>query len=324
MFKEEIIELLNLIKNAESKERKEIIARNFEILSTSFYALEFSEREELKALYNGILYDMGLIASSSLSEEERLKRRNAAMNKPKFNETEEKIRQIFINIFGEEPYWLKSKKSRSKIPNLYKSGPAWDDNIYSGYLCAYDDRLTADYKLSGTFICLPNTLPAFYIYIGNYIYNGNLSQDIFLFMQKREGKDLESLELNHKAIEFLVEVQKSFAAKTPDVIYLSSYSDEVGDVLWMETGLGFKHLLSHTGRTSSGWSNIVSLSDEAINMLKSTSEFDLFQKEIEKRFIENGNPTTIAMLNELRSSFDNAFLISDAVKRSRTTNKEEN
>lgn len=324
MFKEEIIELLNLIKNAESKERKEIIARNFEILSTSFYALEFSEREELKALYNGILYDMGLIASSSLSEEERLKRRNAAMNKPKFNETEEKIRQIFINIFGEEPYWLKSKKSRSKIPNLYKSGPAWDDNIYSGYLCAYDDRLTADYKLSGTFICLPNTLPAFYIYIGNYIYNGNLSQDIFLFMQKREGKDLESLELNHKAIEFLVEVQKSFAAKTPDVIYLSSYSDEVGDVLWMETGLGFKHLLSHTGRTSSGWSNIVSLSDEAVNMLKSTSEFDLFQKEIEKRFIENGNPTTIAMLNELRSSFDNAFLISDAVKRSRTTNKEEN
>lgn len=324
MFKEEIIELLNLIKNAEGKERKEIIARNFEILSTSFYALEFSEREELKALYNGILYDMGLIASSSLSEEERLKRRNAAMNKPKFNETEEKIRQIFIRIFGIEPYWLKSKKSRSKIPNLYKSGPAWDDNIYSGYLCAYDDRLTADYKLSGTFICLPNTLPAFYIYIGNYIYNGNLSQDIFLFMQKREGKDLESLELNHKAIEFLVEVQKSFAAKTPDVIYLSSYSDEVGDVLWMETGLGFKHLLSHTGRTSSGWSNIVSLSDEAINMLKSTSEFDLFQKEIEKRFIENGNPTTIAMLNELRSSFDNAFLISDAVKRSRTTNKEEN
>ncbi len=307
MFKEEIIELLNLIKNTDGKDREEIIASNFELLSASFYALTYAEKKELITLYSGILYDMGLIASSNLSEEERLKRRNAAMNKPKFNETEEKIRQIFIRIFGIEPYWLKSKKSRSKIPDLYKSGPAWDDNIYSGYLCAYDDRLTADYKLSGTFICLPNTLPAFYIYIGNYIYNGNLSQDIFLFMQKKEGKDLESLELNHKAIEFLVEVQKSFAAKTPDVIYLSSYSDEVGDVLWMETGLGFKHLLSHTGRTSSGWSNIVSLSDEAINMLKSTSEFDLYQKEIEKRFIENGNPTTITMLNELRTSFDNAF-----------------
>lgn len=317
MTKEEIINILNFINNTSIKDRNILIDKYRERISKYFYALKLSERKELIALYNGILYDMGLIASSSLSEEERLKRRNAAMNKPKFNETEEKIRQIFIRIFGIEPYWLKSKKSRSKIPNLYISGPAWDDNIYSGYLCAYDDRLTADYKLSGTFICLPNTLPAFYIYIGNYIYNGNLSQDIFLFMQKREGKDLECLELNHKAIEFLVEVQKSFAAKTPDVIYLSSYSDEVGDVLWMETGLGFKHLLSHTGRTSSGWSNIVSLSDEAINMLKSTSEFDLFQKEIEKRFIENGNPTTIAMLNELRTSFDNAFKKENSPKRTR-------
>lgn len=317
MTKEELISLLELINNASKEKRPELIEKYSESITKYFWQLKIKDRKELIASYNGILYDMNAIKSAFLTPEEREKRRQAAMNKPKFTETEEKIRQIFIRIFGIEPYWLKSKKSRNRIPNLYISGPAWDDNIYSGYLCAYDDRLTADYKLSGAYICLPYTLPAFYIYIGNYIGNGEENCDIFLYMQKRVENDLESIELNNKGIEFLLEVQKSFAPRSPDVIYLSSYSDKVGDVLWMETGSNFSYLLSKTGRTTSGWSNIVSLSDEALNMLNSKFEFDfnLYQKEIEKRIIENGNPTTIAMLNELRESFDEAYKRDETIKR---------
>lgn len=301
MFKEEIIELLNLIKNAESKERKEIIARNFEILSTSFYALEFSEREELKALYNGILYDMGLIASSSLSEEERLKRRNAAMNKPKFNETEEKIRQIFINIFGEEPYWLKSKKAFAKFHNkgINITPPSYDCNICDNYLC---------YRPKGYSICRSSGLPYFYIYIGDE------KEDIFLYLQKAEETDLASIELNQKAIQFLLDIETNFASRTPDAIYLASTCDNpTSSFMWMETSDSFGILVSSTGRVTSGFSNIVSVNNDAINNIMVSKSY--LEEEILNRLVENGNPQTIQRLNETRTLFDEAFKKGKTSKR---------
>lgn len=305
MFKEEIIELLNLIKNTEGKDREEIIASNFEILSASFYALTYAERKELITLYSGILYDIGLITSRYLSDEERLKRRNAAMNKPKFTETEEKIRQIFINIFEEEPYWLKSKKSFSQFRNKGVNIilPHWDSNLGYGYL---------DYRPKGYSICLGSGLPYFYIYIGEG------EEDIFLYIEKKEETDLESIELNQKGINFLIEIQQAFASRTPDSIYISSYyNDEDSRLAWMVTSRDFEHLVYSTERITSGQSNIVSLSDTALKSTNLIYPLSNLEEEIKIRIIENGNPTTIAMLNELRTSFDNAFKKENSPKRTR-------
>jgi len=310
MFKEEIIELLNLIKNTEGKEQETIIASNFEILSASFYALKLTERKELIESYSGILYDLGLITSKYLSDEERLKRRNRAMNKPKFNETEEKIRQIFINIFGEEPYWLKSKKSFSQFRNkgINIMLPHWDSNLGSGYL---------DGKPKGYSICLGTGFPYFYIYIGED------EEDIFLYIEKKEETDLESIELNQKGINFLIEIQRTFASRTPDSIYVSSYyNDEDSRLAWMVTSRDCERLVYSTERITSGVSNIVSLSAEAYQS-KLIYPVSTLKEQVENRIIENGNPITIAMLNELRTSFDNVFNKEINPKRARVNPESE-
>jgi len=303
MFKEEIIELLNLIKNTEGKEQETIIASNFEILSASFYALKLTERKELIESYSGILYDLGLITSKYLSDEERLKGRNRAMNKPKFNETEEKIRQIFINIFGEEPYWLKSKKSFSQFRNkgLAMNLPHWDSNLSVGYL---------DARPKGYSICLSSGSPYFYIYIGEG------EEDIFLYMNKIEETDLKSAELNQKGIEFLTKIQETFATRTPDSIYISSfYDEEEGKVIWMVTSSDFEHLVYSTERITSGLSNIISISEEAFKSSKLIYPVSTLKEEVKTRIASNGNPKTIQMLNELRDLFDASFAKNKQAKR---------
>jgi len=303
MTKEEIIKILNLINSVNEEERNVLISKYQERVAAYFNTLRYPERKELIAIYNGILFDMGLIKSVFLSEEERAKRKKAAMNKPKFTEKEAKIREIFISIFNEEPYWLKSKKSFSQFRNkgLAMNLPHWDSNLSVGYL---------DARPKGYSICLSSGSPYFYIYIGEG------EEDIFLYMNKIEETDLKSAELNQKGIEFLTKIQETFATRTPDSIYISSfYDEEEGKVIWMVTSSDFEHLVYSTERITSGLSNIISISEEAFKSSKLIYPVSTLKEEVKTRIASNGNPKTIQMLNELRDLFDASFAKNKQAKR---------
>lgn len=301
MSKIELENILSLINEAPESERSKLIEDYYENVRNYFYAINIIERKELIASYSGILFDMGLIKSAHLSDEERAKRREAAMQRPKFNEIEEKIRTIFINIFGEEPYWLKSKKAFAKFRNkgINITPPSYDCNICDNYLC---------YRPKGYSICLTSGLPYFYIYIGEG------KEDIFLYLQKAEETDLASIELNQKAIQFLLDIETTFASRTPDAIYLaSSYDSPLSQFMWMETSDSYDILVSSTGRVTSGFSNIVSVNNDAVNYTMTSKKY--LEEEILNRLVENGNQETIQRLNETRTLFDEAFKKGKTSKR---------
>lgn len=297
MSKQELTALLEMISNASEEKREELISKYEDSITNYFYKIPRNERTDLIQNYNALLFDMGLITRFFLTPEEREKRRLAAQSKPKFSPTEETIRQIFMQIFNEEPYWLKGKKAFSKFRNqgISIAPPQFDSNLNEGYLSL---------KPKGYSICLASGLPYFYISIQEGV------EDIFLYLQKADEQDPGSIELNQKAIAFLVQIQKSFASRTPDTIYLSSYFDEEdATFLWTETSANFDNLIYFTDRITSGHSNIVSLSDGAIELLKQRNNYSYHQvKEmVEARFLQNGNPTTIQMINGLREQFDVTF-----------------
>lgn len=301
MSKIELENILSLINETPESERSKLIEDYYEIVRESYYAISIIERRELISKYSGILFDMGIIKSAHLSDEERAKRKEAAMQRPKFNETEEKIRNIFINIFGEEPYWLKSKKAFAKFHNkgINITPPSYDCNICDNYLC---------YRPKGYSICRSSGLPYFYIYIGDE------KEDIFLYLQKAEETDLASIELNQKAIQFLLDIETNFASRTPDAIYLASTCDNpTSSFMWMETSDSFGILVSSTGRVTSGFSNIVSVNNDAINNIMVSKSY--LEEEILNRLVENGNPQTIQRLNETRTLFDEAFKKGKTSKR---------
>lgn len=292
MSNEEIINLLSLIDKADDAQKETLLDRYTTDIANSFRRIPYTQREEIITMYNGLLFDMGIITRYKLTDEEREKRRQVAANKPKFSETEEIIRQIFMKIFNEEPYWLKSSKAFSRFSKkgIKLIPPQRDSNLEIGYL---------DCRSKGYSICLNSGLPFFYIYIGENI------EDVFLYMQKLEETDIESATLNNKALLFLIEIQKRFAKRTPDAIYVSSsYNNPNSSLVWMETSSSFYDLILSTERATSGNSNIVSLSDIAISSLQNNIFFHATQKSLEERFLQNGNDATIKTLNDIRSTFD--------------------
>ena len=296
MTKEEMNKVLEELETKSYEERKNLredykasIRENIYQL----YGMDPMNRMDLINRFSSVLYDIGMCTKKFLTPEDREKRKLVAMTARKYTCTEEIIMELFHKTFGEEMVWLKSKKAFSKFRNqgIKIFPPTRDSNLVEGYLWS---------RPQGYSICLKSGFPYFYIYIGEE------QKDIFLYLEKKEEIDSKSIEMNKKAIQFLADVQKSFASRTPDTIYLSSlpaYIEESGKIVWAETSSNPERLISYTDRITSGVANIVSLSDEMRKELEGKNILD----EVNERNKENGIPSTINELFEIRLLFDSAL-----------------
>lgn len=302
MTLKEITIILEKIKRTSSlDERYSLISDYWDPIRSSFFNLTPSEREELKKIYPNELVDFGILGRAHYTAEERERRKQAAKNRPKYTPTEEILMQIFHENFGTDLHWLKSRKALSKLRKngvniMHSEG---DSNIYEGH---HYIRRSIDSITVYTF-CFESGLPYFEIWLDNK------QEDIFFYLQKAEEISEENIALNKNAIKFLISVQKSFASRTPDTVYLSSFKnwDESGMFLWTETSKDPWYLLSYTDRITSGFANIVSISEatrlnSAGNILNINSV-----ARIEERNRMNGTSETTLELSKIRRGFDKAF-----------------
>ncbi len=299
MTLEEFTVLLEELESISFEDRKKLNEEYKETIRKNIWQLDKTDRSNLINRFSSVLYDVGAIGKGFLTPEDKEKRRLAAMNAPKYTHNEEIIMEIFQKTFNEDMVWLKSKKSFSKFRNkgIKIFPPTRDSNLVEGYLWL---------RQQGYSICLKSGFPYFYIYVDEK------KEDIFLYLEKKEEIDSKSIELNKKAIQFLTRIQEAFTNRTPDTIYLSSsYEDceENGKILWTETSINPERLISYTNRVTSGFSNIISLSDEMVHTLEEKKPSVLY--EVSERNKANGNSSTINMLFEIRTLFDEVLTKND-------------
>ncbi|MDE5538936.1 MAG: hypothetical protein K2J20_00415 [Bacilli bacterium] len=300
MTLEEITIILEKIKRTEDLgERFKLVNEYWDIFRSSYLNIHPSNWSELKRLYPNELCDFKLLGKAHYTEEERERRRQAAQNRPKYTPTEETIMQIFHENFSEDLHWLKSRKDLSKLrKNGINIMPSkGDSNICEGHHYIRQGMSTVY-----TFCCA-GRLPYFEIWLDDN------KEGIFLYLQKAAALTEENNSLNQKALKFLIDIQRTFAKRTPDTIYLASLEDweENGRFLWAETSKTPGMLINYTDRITSGCANIVSISAAAKANIAQSSLYANSIFYAEQRNINNGTPETIEELNAIRTSFDKAF-----------------
>lgn len=301
MILDEMTKILEELETKSFEERKNLNEDYKTFIRENIYQLYKTDpmnRMNLINKFSSVLYDIGGCGCGKrfLTPEDREKRKLAAMAACKYTHTEEIIMELFHKTFDEDMVWLKSKKAFSKFRNkeINIFPPTRDSNLVEGYLWS---------RPQGYSICFKSGFPYFYIYIDE------TKEDIFLYLEKKEETDSKSIEMNKKAIQFLADVQKSFASRTPDTIYLSShpaYIEESGEILWAETSSNPERLISYTNRVTSGFANIVSLSDKMRKDIEENGPRWVLS-DVAERNKENGTPSTINMLLETRAFFDKTF-----------------